>query len=396
MVVFVMEKKEWIIFSSIISIFLFFYLIPLGFFEKILTSEFWLITSLVSGLELLSDYAKLHVLTCLIPALFIAGAITVFIRKEKVLKYLGSDANKYLSFLIASVSGTILAVCSCTILPLFAGIRKRGAGLGPAITFLFAGPAINIAAIFLTMSVLGFKIGIARVIFAIIISILVGVSMFLIFREKIEKGNFFMDNNSEDKVSNIRLFIFFGLMISILVVNGLKIDVNNNYAIQIFNLVFTLKIMILLLLAIITIIYSFKVFGKDLRKLWVYETWTFSKIILPLLFVGVFVAGFIMPLLPESLIVSLVGKNSILGNMIASVFGAFMYFSTLTEIPILQAFLEKGMHHGPALALLLAGPSLSLPNMLVIRSVIGNKKTIVYVSLVIFYSTIAGLIFGLF
>jgi uncharacterized protein len=368
-----MEKSDWTILSIIIAVFALFYFVPYN-------SE-WFNTSIIGGVNLLNEYAKQHVLTCLIPALFIAGAIIVFIQKDKVLKFLGPGAKKYLSYSIASVSGAILAVCSCTILPLFAGIRKRGAGLGPAITFLFAGPAINIAAIFLTMSVLGYEIGFARIIAAVLISILVGLTMALIFREQIEKGSFLAQGSEKTNVSNLVLISFFLLMIGVLVVNGLQIDKLLKYA-------------LMGLLVFATIILVWLKFGKELISKWLSETWGFSKTILPLLFIGVFVAGFIMPLLPESIITNLVGQNTILGNLIASVFGAFMYFSTLTEIPIVQALISKGMAAGPALALLLAGPSLSLPNMFVIRQVLGTKKTAVYVGLVIMFATIAGFIFG--
>jgi len=299
------------------------------------------------------------------------------------MKYLGHEAKKYVSYGVASVSGAILAVCSCTILPLFAGIRKRGAGLGPAITFLFAGPAINVAAIFLTMSVLGIKIGLARIIFAILLSILAGLTMALIFREKVEKKKLLIEQTENLQLSNKVLITFFVLMIGVLVVNGLQIDKIIKYSLLGF---FTFGVAVLV----------FWKFKKHITQKWLNETWNFSKMLLPLLFIGVFIAGFIMPLLPQTLIENLVGQNTIIGNLIASIFGAFMYFSTLTEIPILQALIAKGMHSGPALALLLAGPSLSLPNMLVVRKVLGNKKTAVYVGLVVVYSTIAGLVFGTF
>jgi len=368
-----MERKDWYMLFWIGLVFGILYFVP--------SQTDWFRTSILSAFDLLHDYAQKHVLTCLVPALFIAGAIAVFVKKEAVLKYLGHKSKKIVSYSIASVSGAILAVCSCTILPLFAGIRKRGAGLGPAITFLFAGPAINIAAIFLTMSVLGYEIGLARVIAAISLSVIVGLTMAFIFREKAEQGGLVMGESKETKISEKILFIFFGLMIAILVVNGLNIDKLLKY-----TLMFSFAIATVLLVV-------FK-FHKETTGEWLSETWSFSKMLLPLLFIGVFIAGFIMPLLPESLIQNLVGENTILGNLIASVFGAFMYFSTLTEIPILQALIAKGMASGPALTLLLTGPSLSLPNMLVIRKVLGTKKTIVYVALVIIYSTIAGLIFG--
>jgi len=369
-----MERKDWNILFWIVLVFAILYFVP--------SNSDWFRNSILSAFDLLHDYAQKHVLTCLVPALFIAGAIAVFVKKEAVLKYLGHKSKKIVSYSVAAVSGTILAVCSCTILPLFAGIRKRGAGLGPAITFLFAGPAINVAAIFLTMSVLGYEIGLARAIAAISLSVIVGLTMALIFREKAEQGGLLMEESKETKVSKKILFIFFGLMIAILIVNGLQIDK-------------LLKYILMFSFAIATVLLVIFKFHKETTSEWLNETWSFSKMLLPLLFIGVFVAGFIMPLLPESLIQGLVGQNTVLGNLIASVFGAFMYFSTLTEIPILQALIAKGMASGPALALLLAGPSLSLPSMLVIRKVLGTKKTITYVSLVIIYSTIAGLIFGM-
>lgn len=366
------DKKK---FFWMIGIFALFYFLP--------SQAEWFYTSVISGITLLSEYAKEHVLTCLVPALFIAGAIGIFIKKDAVLKYLGQGAKKWKSYSIASVSGGILAVCSCTILPLFAGIRKRGAGLGPAIVFLFSGPAVNIAAIFLTMSVLGFEIGIARIVFAILLSILVGLTMSFIFREKTEKGKLFMQQDKSVDVSKLTMAFFFIAMIGILIVNGLQINM-------------TVKYVLMGLLTLTVVGLAIFKFGKEVRTKWLEETWNFSKLIMPLLFAGVFVAGFIMPLLPETIITNIVGENTILGNMVASVFGAFMYFSTLTEIPILQALLAKGMHQGPALALLLAGPSLSLPNMLVVRGVLGTKKTLVYIGLVIVYSTLAGLLFGRF
>jgi uncharacterized membrane protein YraQ (UPF0718 family) len=366
-------KKEINIFIFLVGLFLLFYFMPMN--SALFTG------AILSGFKLLNEYARQHVLTCLVPAFFIAGAISVFVKKDFILRYLSGQTKKYISYSLASISGTILAVCSCTILPLFASIRKKGAGLGPAITFLFSGPAINIAAIFLTMSVLGMKIGLARAISAISLSMLVGLSMQAIFREKAEQGGLFTEEYQEIKIGKRVLIVFFIAMIGVLVVNGLQIDK-------------LIKFALMGLLALITAGIAIFKFRQETTKEWFKETWSFTKMLLPILFIGVFVAGFIMPFLPESLIVKLVGSNSISGNLISAIFGAFMYFSTLTEIPILQALIAKGMHGGPALALLLAGPSLSLPNMLVIRKVLGTGKTVVYVLLVIFYSTIAGLIFG--
>jgi len=367
--------KEKNILLVLIILFLGFYFMPT---DSNLFKE-----SLSSAVFLLHDYARKHVLTCLVPAMFIAGAISLFVKKDVVLKYLGSESNILLSYGIASVSGSILAVCSCTILPLFASIRKRGAGLGPATTFLFSGPAINIAAIFLTFSVLGFPIGLARVISAVGLSILVGISMELIFRERSDGGKLYLEESKVVSVSSQTLSVFFVSLVSILVVNGLTIGQMPKFVVM---GLFTLVVAGIALLK----------FSRETSKEWLTETWNFSKTLIPLLFVGVFIAGFIMPLLPQQLIEQIAGNNTVSGNLIASIFGAFMYFSTLTEIPIMQAFIAKGMANGPALALLLSGPSLSLPSMLVIRRVMGNKRTIVYVALVIFYSTIAGLIFGSF
>lgn len=369
-----MERKDWNLLAWIAVVFGILYFVP--------SNTGWFRTSITSAFDLLHEYARQHVLTCLVPALFIAGAIAVFIQKEKVMKYLGHEANKFVSYGVASVSGAILAVCSCTILPLFAGIRKRGAGLGPAITFLFAGPAINIAAMFLTLSILGVEIGTARIISSILLSILVGLTMAGIFREKVEAQKLVILESEESKISNKVLFAFFSMMVGVLVVNGLRISSLLKYSLM---GLFTLCVVGLVLWK----------FRDHAAQKWLEETWGFAKILLPLLFIGVFIAGFIMPLLPQALIERFVGSNTLLGNMIASVFGAFMYFSTLTEIPIVQALVAKGMHSGPALALLLAGPSLSLPNMLVIRKVLGTTKTITYVILVIAYSSIAGIIFGM-
>jgi len=366
-------KKEINIFIFLVGLFLLFYFMPMN--SALFTG------AILSGFKLLNEYARQHVLTCLLPAFFIAGAISVFVKKDFILRYLSGQTKKYISYSLASISGTILAVCSCTILPLFASIRKRGAGLGPAITFLFSGPAINIAAIFLTMSVLGVKIGLARAISAISLSILVGLSMQAIFREKVEQKGLFAEEYQEVKVGKRVLAVFFMAIVGILIVNGLQINQGIKYSLMI-------------LLALTTAGLAIFKFRQETTKEWLKETWSFTKMLLPILFIGVFVAGFVMPFLPQELIQKFVGSNSVFGNLISAIFGAFMYFSTLTEIPILQALIAKGMSQGPALALLLAGPSLSLPNMLVIRKVLGTKKTAVYVLLVIFYSTVAGLIFG--
>ncbi len=351
-----------------------FYFMPVG--------SGWMDNALLSGFALLHEYVELHVLTCIVPAFFIAGAIAVFIKKQAVLNYLGGKAKPYVSYPIASVSGIVLAVCSCTILPLFAGIYKRGAGLGPAIAFLYSGPAINIAAIFLTASVLGFEIGLARAVAAVALAGLVGLTMAFIFREKSAKQEIKMQEETGQKISKTIVGLFFASLVGILVVNGLQID-------------FTIKWVLMGLLALTTAVIVLLKFRTETRNKWFSETWSISKLLIPYLFIGVFLVGFIEPLIPEQVIVQLVGSNNIQANLLAALFGAFMYFSTLTEVPIMQTLIAKGMHQGPVLTLLLAGPSLSLPAMLVIRSVLGNKKTVAYIAIVIVYSSIAGLIFGM-
>ena len=336
-----------------------------------------------SGISALTEYLSAHVLTCLIPAFFIAGAIAVFLKKEYVLKYLGPKTKKYVSYSVAAVSGCILAVCSCTILPLFASIRKRGAGLGPAITFLFSGPAINLLAIIYTARALGFDLGVARAISAILLSVIIGLIMHFLFKgEKIKNKSNFSDLVSEVPKSKTTILSFFILLIGILIVNGLQIA-------------FNLKLIIFGILIILLIILLKLRFTKKDNIEWMKETWDIAKLITPYLLVGVFIAGIVGFLMPREIVQAYLGGNSLLSNFIASVFGAFMYFATLTEVPIIGELMKLGMGKGPSLALLLAGPSLSLPNMLVIRKILGNKQTIAYISLVIIFSTIAGLIFGL-
>ena len=335
---------------------------------------------LLSGFALLHEYATQHILTCLLPAFFIAGGIAVFVKKQAVLKYLGGKTKGYISYPIASVSGAILAVCSCTILPLFAGIYKRGAGLGPAIAFLYSGPAINIAAIILTAGVLGFELGLARAVSAVLLAGLVGLTMALIFKEASKKEEITLDEKDIEIPKHI-LAIFFASMLGILIVNGIQME-------------FLIKTALIILLALIVTLITFFKFETKTRNEWFSETWNISKLLIPYLFIGVFLVGVITPLIPESFVAELVGSNTISANIIASFFGALMYFSTLTEVPIMQALIAKGMNSGPALSLLLAGPSLSLPAMLVIRQILGNKKTIAYVSIVVIYSSIAGYLFG--
>jgi len=356
-----------------------------------------------SGLEALTEYLSAHVLTCLIPAFFIAGAIAVFISQTSVIKYFGAKANKVLAYSVASVSGAILAVCSCTILPLFAGIRQRGAGLGPAVTFLYSGPAINVLAIIYSARLLGMDIGVARAIGAIIFSVIIGLIMASLFRREEEK----IHNNSgglvlpqdEKKHPLWKVSTFFTVMVvflisasSISLVIGFQKAGVNEALVTLSGKIFP-AVMALVFLAV-TILLAIKWYTCAETADWMRETWKLVWKIVPILLAGVFIAGIIKVLLPESVVQRWVGGNSIGNNLLASVFGALMYFSTLTEVPIVKALMDLGMGRGPALTLLLAGPSLSLPNMIVIGRVMGIKRTAVYVLIVIVMSTIAGMIFG--
>ena len=394
------------------------------------------------SLVLAKWYAREHVLLCLIPAFFIAGVISVFVSQAAVIKYFGANTKKWLAYLVASVSGTILAVCSCTILPLFSSIHKRGAGLGPAIAFLYSGPAINILAIILTARILGPELGLARVVGAVTFSIMIGLIMhFMYIKEEKLKANaqLIMPESEETRPLWQTAFHFFVLVAILVFANwGKPADTTGvwhaiwsaKWALTgFFGILFGISLITILkinwqgvLIASVPVVFAaifFKhnplipfsaaVLGTSVlisRKEgepqeWMSSTWGFAKQILPLLAAGVLVAGFLLGspeggqgIIPSKWISALVGGNSLFSNFFASITGAFMYFATLTEVPILQGLIANGMGKGPALALLLAGPALSLPNMLVIRSVIGTQKTVVFVSLVVVMATITGLIFG--
>ena len=335
---------------------------------------------LLSGVEALLEYLSFHVLTCLVPAFFIAGAISSMVRKEVILKYFGPSANKTLSYAVASVAGTVLAVCSCTILPLFSGIYTMGAGIGPATTFLYSGPAINLLAIIYSARLLGVDLGIARAAGAVSFSIIIGLIMSWIFeKRRKEKIEFSLTATSErPKKTSLVILFFFTDLVAILVLGAWG----------------KWWIVVFLLMGLIVLLKLY--FTKEEILSWLASTWQFVRLILPWLLVGVFAAGIIKAILPPEVIQTWVGGNALRSNFIASVAGALMYFATLTEVPILKAFLGLGMGKGPALALLLAGPALSLPNMLVIRSIMGIKKALVYIGLVVIMSTFIGMIFGNF
>ena len=357
--------------------------------------------AIFEALALVKWYAREHVLLCLVPAFFIAGAISVFVSQASVMKYFGAKANKFLSYSVASVSGTILAVCSCTVLPLFAGIYKRGAGLGPAIAFLYSGPAINVLAIILTARILGWQLGLARAIGAVIFSVVIGLLMHLIFlkeeRTRQANGNFNVGEVKESR-SLIKTVLYFTSLIAVLVFANWAKPLEGDTGL--WTLIYQFKWWITGFSFISLAFMLIKWFKKDELKEWTSVTWAFALQILPLLLGGVLVSGFLLGrvghegIIPSHFVESLVGGNSLFANFFASVVAAFMYFATLTEVPILQGLMNAGMGKGPALALLLAGPALSLPSMLVLRSIMGTKKTVIYVSLVIIMATISGMIFG--
>jgi uncharacterized protein len=425
-------KDQWKKLVVIAAVFAGFYFLPIE------TDRFK--NAIIESVGLVKWYAREHVLLCLVPAFFIAGAISVFINKESVMRYLGPAANKVVAYGVASVSGCILAVCSCTVLPLFAGIYRMGAGLGPATAFLYSGPAINVLAIILTARILGFELGTARAVCAIVFSIVIGLLMHFIFRkEELEKaGNAVMFSDEKPKRNLLQNAIYFASMVGILIfvnwarpeseeglwylIYSFKWAIGAGFAIILglilcvwFGMKWWKFAVVAASVLIVSVIFRnpqlsfvvgvilFSVFislDKNEQGQWFWETWGFTKRILPLLFAGVLIAGLLLGrvgnegLIPSKWVAGLVGGNSVWANLFASVFGAFMYFATLTEIPILQGLIGAGMGKGPALALLLAGPALSLPNMLVIRSVIGTVKTLVFVLLVIVMSTISGMIFG--
>ncbi len=361
--------------------------------------------AILEGFYLLRWYAREHVMLCLVPAFFIAGAIGEFVSQGAVLTYLGSSARRTVAYGVASISGAILAVCSCTVLPLFASIYKRGAGLGPAIAFLYSGPAINVLAIILTARVLGLELGIARAVGAVAFAVIIGLIMAYVFREgdreRLANGAdpFAAQAAMEQRVrKGWQDSAFLAVMVGILVFANWG---SPNREVGLFAAIW--KIHWYLTAGLLAVLGSMIVrwYQREELASWVRATWVFARQILPLLFAGVLVAGWLMGrpghdagLIPAAWISAAVGGNSPGANLFASVSGAFMYFATLTEVPILQALLGAGMGQGPALALLLAGPALSLPNMLVINSCIGPKKTITYVFLVVVMATISGMVYG--
>ena len=430
--------REGKIFLIFVGIFLFAYYLPLGS-PKVQEA-------ILEAFMMLQAYARNHTLTCVVPALFIAGAIITFLSQASVMRYLGPTANKVLAYGVASVSGTILAVCSCSVLPMFAGIYKMGAGLGPASAFLYSGPGINILAIFLTARVLGFELGVARVIGAVGFAFIVGLAMAFIFRRE-EKDKVAAAMQLPPTPAPTRPLwqtgIFFASLVFFLIFAAwvtpreVTIHLKDGQKIQavvleershdlIFQLdqdwngkqkedqviipkerlerlerepslsltVAQVKFYIAGAILLLILLMLWRWFSREEINEWLHHTWDFTKLLAPLLYGGVLAVGFVSALIPPKYVAALVGDNSLTANFTAALIGAFWYFATLTEIPILQALMRMGMNQGPALALLLAGPALSLPNMIVIGRVMGWKKTAVFVTVIVFVSTVAGLGYG--
>ena len=431
-------KSEWKKFAALVAVFVAAYALPLG---NPRVQE-----AIQEAFRLLQWYARNHTLACVVPALFIAGAIITFLSQASVIRYLGPNSNKPLAYTVASVSGCVLAVCSCSVLPMFAGIYQLGAGLGPATAFLYSGPAINVLAIFLSARVLGLPIGVARAVGAIVFAFVIGLLMALIFmREERAKAEAALQMPEPEAPSRGmgKNGLFLGCMILFLVFSdwfnpgnvvvkttdgrefkavvihetkqairfqldqdigdakvGDKIELaktqiaavqeQKTWVIAIHHVRWYLAGV----MGLLVVLMAWRWFERDEIREWMHNTWDFTKLLVPLLYGGVFIVGFVSVLLPEKQVAQWVGDNSLTANLVASVIGAFWYFATLTEIPITQALMKLGMHQGPVLALLLAGPALSLPSLLVIRSVLGNVKTLVFCVLVVAMSTIAGMIFG--
>ncbi|TWU66812.1 permease [Crateriforma conspicua] len=439
-----MDRKQLGILAALVGVFLF------AYFVNFTSPEVQ--NAMHEAFYMLQWYVRYHTLACVVPAMFIAGAIATFFRKEAVLRHLGPKANKVEAYGVASTSGTVLAVCSCSVLPMFAGIYRVGAGLGPASAFLYAGPAINVMAIFLTARVLGLDLGIARVVGAIVFAIVIGLIMAVIFRTDEQKRTaaaMQLPDPPPAKRKGWQTVLFFASMILFLVFSdwanpsqtvinttdgrqmtvSVLIRTSETYRVQleqplgdqpkgtklVLNIdqiesetdltpasyqwvawVYHHRWYFAATLFVATLIMVASWFDADEIAAWMNETWSFSKSIIPLLFGGVLATGFIGALIPEHIVASWVGGDSFRANLVASMIGGMWYFATLTEVPILEALLGLGMGRGPALSLLLAGPALSLPSIAVIYSVIGGKKTIAFVVLTVLMSTIVGMIFGWF
>jgi len=425
------NRRQGQLVALVLLVFLVVYFMPAG------TTRFD--NAVLEALGLVHWYAQEHVILCLLPAFVIAGAMAVYIAQGSVMRFLGPQAPKPLALGVASVSGTLLAVCSCTVLPLFGGIYRRGAGLGAAVAFLYSGPAINVMAIVVTAKVLGMELGTARAVGAIVFAVVIGAIMHLLYRkEEAARGDHSVrgfEGGDQDR-SLAAVSAFFALMVAILVFANWAAADSAAWMV-IYRLKWPITAVLAALLALLLVVrwrwspvhmavlagivlacalvapgtpeLAFAVGTLGLMLLaafrpsdreWAEQTWGFTKQIAPLLLAGVLVAGFLLGrpghegLVPSAWVSAAVGDNSLTSTVLAAVVGAFMYFSTLTEVPIVQGLIGAGMGKGPALALLLAGPALSLPNMLVIRSILGTGKTVVYCLLVVAMATVTGFVFG--
>ena len=434
------SKREWKVFGAMAAIFGLAYYLPLA--------DPKVIDAIIEALKLVQWYARNHTLACVVPALFIAGGITTFLSQAAVIRYLGPGSNKFAAYSVASVAGVVLAVCSCSVLPMFAGIYNLGAGLGPASAFLYSGPAINVLAVFLTARVLGFELGIWRALGAIVFAVLVGLGMATLFGREERKKVAAAAHMPEPPAASRRVWqnvLLLAAMVGFLVfsdwfnpgdaivhrVDGTRVrgvvlqEMHDEVMIQIQETgqgvragdritllkdeiagieesqswvmeVHRVRWYLAGVMALLVVMMTWRWIERDEFRTWMGNTWDFAKLLVPLLFGGVFVVGFISALLPDKQIAMLVGDNGLTATLIGSVVGALFYFATLTEVPITQALMEHGMAPGPALALLLAGPALSLPNMLVLIKVMGFKKTAAFSVIIVIVATITGLVYGHF
>jgi len=344
-----------------------------------------LVNLVIAGLVALKEYIALHVLTCLIPAFLLAGGMVSFISKEAIIKYLGSSANKLKSFSLASFASFFIAACSCTVIPVASGIYYQGAGIGPAFIFLWVAPAVNILAVIYTGSILGVKMVASRIIAAFSMAFVVGAVMSFVFRKEESKRTQYKSDTKTEIISKKDVFLLLLILVSLL---------SPNYLIQ--KGPYLHKVIVWLIASVIMLVYAFKVKGLDEIKRWLKESWWFVRIIFPLLLLGVFIVGVIGKLLPQEVIQKWLGGSGIRASWLATILGQIMYFATMTEAPFVDTLIKLGMGKGPALALLLTGPGMSLPSMLAIAKVFGIKKAAVYILLVMILGTFVGWFFGTF
>ncbi|TFG08050.1 permease [Candidatus Thorarchaeota archaeon] len=349
-----------------------------------------LVMSLIeAGFYALWEYLSAHVLLCLVPAFFISGAFCALISRDTIMKYLGGNGTRLriaVAYLAAAVSGLILEVCSCTILPLFAGIWKKGAGFGPAITFLFAGPGVTLLSTPLTAAVIGPSFALIKLLLSIVIAIVIGLAMEIGFHEKREKQQPAVDSvlvthEQETQRSPYQSGLFFLSLTLVMIFGTAPVDL-------------ILKGALVLVTSIITAVLGLTYYTRVEIKSWLRETYRFTKMIFPILLIGVFISGVIRPLIPQVLVVDYTGTNTVLANFIAVMFGTIAYFPTLVEVPIAEMFMELGMHHGPLMAYLIADPAVSIQTLLVVNKIMKPARTIAYAVLLILFSIAAGLAYG--